>query len=225
MYDALAEYYDLFMDGGDWIDFAVDAVKGRGRGADVGCGSGNATIALAREHKVVAVDSSPEMLKVASQKFRRHALEIPVLLQSAEKLELGFKADFITATCDVVNYLRRPEKFFLAANKNLVKGGLLVFDISSEYKLRTVLGNNVFTETRGDVCYIWVNYLNKNSVDMELTFFAPSGNGLYKKAVDTQTQYIWGKQQIETLLNGCGFKSHCKVKKERLYFVAEKVNV
>ncbi len=222
MYEVLADFYDLFAQKQDWIDFAVRAVKGKGRGADVGCGSGNVSLALSAEHEIVAIDSSEQMLNIASEKFLRAGKRIPTILQKAEALKLNFKAEFITAMCDVVNYIKEPIKFIKAAYDNLCDGGLLVFDISSETKLRNILNNNVFTDTEGDVTYIWENSLKKNYVDMTLTFFIPNGGGLYKRAIDVQRQYIHTLSDIETMLIGCGFAVRVKDKGDRIYFVAKK---
>ncbi len=225
MYEALAQYYDLFMDEGDWIDFAVRSVEGKYRGVDVGCGSGEATMRLAyNRHDVIALDVSEQMLRVASEKFAERGLNIPVVRQSADSLSLPFKADFITAVCDVVNYLRRPEKFFKAAHDNLAKGGILAFDISSEYKLRSIIANNVFTQTKNDITYIWENSLYKNYVDMTVTFFVPTEKGLYRKYTDRQRQYIFSHEHIKQLLVDCGFKVRSKKKKDRSYFAAERID-
>lgn len=221
MYEVLADYYDLFMDKGDWLDFAVRAARGK-RGADVGCGSGEATIRLAQTCDVVAIDSSEQMLRVAGEKFRRLGLKIPVIKQNAEQLSLPFKADFITAVCDVVNYMRRPERFFAAAYDNLTEGGMLIFDISSEAKLRQKIGNSVFTCTKDDVTYVWENSLNKRSVDMTVTFFVPCGCGVYKKLVDCQRQYIYSAEELTAMLDKCGFKVKSTQKKDRVYFSAKR---
>lgn len=222
MYEVLAQFYDLFAQKQEWIDFAVRAVKGMKRGADVGCGSGNVALALSAEHEIVAIDSSEQMLAVASEKFLKSGKRIPTVLQRAESLKLNFKADFITAMCDVVNYIKEPLKFFKAAYYNLIDGGLLVFDISSETKLREIIGNNVFTDVRDDVTYIWENSLAKNHLDMTLTFFIPNGNETYKRAIDVQRQYIHKLSDITALLEDCGFTVKSYDKGDRIYFVAKK---
>ena len=222
MYEVLAKYYDLFSEKETWIDFAVRAVKGKYRGADVGCGSGNVALQLSEEHDVVAIDPSPQMLAVASQKFIGAGKRIPTVLQKAEGLKLNFKADFITAMCDVVNYIKTPEKFFAAAYDNLAAGGMLVFDISSETKFKTVIGNNVFTDTREGITYIWENFPGNDHVDMTVTFFIPNGDGTYSKAVDVQRQYIHTAAKITADLVRCGFKVKARDKKDRIYFIAEK---
>lgn len=222
MYEVISEFYDLFMDDDEWIRFAVNAVKGKYKGADVGCGSGNVSIALSADHEVIAIDSSEDMLRVAANKFARHGLKIPTVLQKAQSLKLSFKADFITAMCDVVNYIQSPVSFFKAAYNNLADNGLLVFDVSSEKKLRETLNNNVFTQTKEGVTYVWENSLKGNRVDMELTFFYPAANGLYAKAIDVQTQYIHTKQALIESLISCGFDVDCTDKGDRIYFVAVK---
>ena len=225
MYEVISKYYDLFMDDTPWVDFAVNAVKGKCRGADVGCGSGSVAIALSSEHDVLAIDSSPEMLTEANERFKKLGLKIRTVLQNAEKLELSFKAEFITAMCDVVNYMRAPKKFFKAAYDNLKQDGILVFDVSSEHKLINTLGNNVYTETKDDVTYVWENALSAKSVDMCLTFFVPAQNGLYKKLVDTQTQYIHSEKEIVDQLEQIGFKVQVTDTKDRVYFVATKAAI
>ncbi len=222
MYEVLAHYYDLFSVKQDWIEFAVRAVKGKGKGADVGCGTGNVALALSQEHEVVAIDSSREMLSIASEKFLKAGKKIPVVLQKAENFKLNFKAEFITAMCDVVNYIKEPLKFFKAAYDNLKEGGSLVFDISSEYKLKSIISNNTFSETRDEVTYIWENFPHKDHVDMTVTFFIPAGNGLFKKAVDVQRQYIHSSKKIQDALEECGFSFKTRDKSDRIYFVARK---
>ncbi|MBR2970935.1 MAG: methyltransferase domain-containing protein [Clostridia bacterium] len=224
MYEVISQYYDLFMDSRrPWIDFALGKVGSGKRGADVGCGSGEVAMRLALSgNRVIAIDSSPGMLTVAAQKFREAGLDIPTVLQSAQQLNLGGEMDFITAMCDVVNYLKNPRSFFRAAYKNLRYGGVLIFDISNEYKLREVLGNNVYTDTQGGITYVWENFLCRDRVEMELSFFVPEGR-LYKKLTDTQTQYIHSDEAILNELALEGFSVKKTAKKDRTYFVAKKV--
>ncbi|MBE5731196.1 MAG: class I SAM-dependent methyltransferase [Clostridiales bacterium] len=224
MYEVISQYYDLFMDSRrPWIDFALSKVGSGKRGADVGCGSGEVSLRLSKSgNQVIAIDSSPGMLTVAAKKFREAGLDIPTVLQSAQRLNLGCEVDFITAMCDVVNYLKNPRSFFRAAYKNLRHGGVLIFDISNEYKLREVLGNNVYTDTKGGITYVWENFLYRDRVEMELSFFVPEGS-LFKKLTDNQTQYIHSDEAILNQLVETGFSAKKTSKKDRTYFVAKKV--
>ena len=162
------------------------------------------------------------MLGIARDRFLRKGLAIPTVLMSADELVLPHKTQFITAMCDVVNYLPRPEKFFSAASDNLEAGGLLVFDVSSERKLRDVLANNVFTRTVKDVTYVWENTLENDHVDMELTFFVPTGGGLYRKRTDTQRQYVHRADDLVAALVKHGFETEVTDRGDRIFFVAKK---
>lgn len=236
MYENLSLYYDTFMQEvpyDEWADFLALVIGDRKKGFDVGCGSGNLTLPLAeRGYEITGSDVSAEMLSVFASRLANAGKSIPLVLQSAERLDCGEKQDFITANCDVVNYISRPIKFFARAYNNLNDNGVLVFDVSSEYKLREILANNVFTEEREDVTYVWENYLNRKSVDMFLTFFAPDGNGKYEKSVDEQTQFIYSEEELKKMLyevgftkvKTCGFLKSSKPKKreERIHFIAYK---
>lgn len=236
MYESLAKYYDDFMQEvpyDEWADFLASIIGDGKEGMDVGCGSGALTVRLAKKgYAVTGSDVSPQMLSVCAQKLGEQGLSVPLVLQSADKLLSPVPLDFITASCDVVNYLRRPEKFFARAYNNLKKGGVLIFDVSTEYKLRSVLANNVFTEERDGVLYVWENYLNAKSVDMVLNFFEEREDGAYERTTDEQTQYIHSEEDVLKALKSVGFKkiktcgflkkSRPKQNAERVHFIAYK---
>ncbi len=238
MYDALAAYYDRFMSDVDydaWINYLKDILGERVRGRDVGCGTGRFTIALKEAgYDVAGSDSSPEMLSVAAENARKKGVPVTFLLQSAEELSDFAPLDFVIAQCDVVNYLKKPEIFFRKAYSSLKDSGILMFDISSEYKLTEILSNNVFTETRDNVTYIWENeYVKKaRRVDMRLTFFRKNENNYYSKSVETQSQYVHSSSDIVKSLYDVGFrtvktrgflkKSPPSEKEQRIHFIAYK---
>ena len=72
MYEVVSSYYDEFMRGDDseWIEFALNNVRGLFSGVDMGCGSGKVTAALAKDHRVIGVDASPRMLDMAEKRCR-----------------------------------------------------------------------------------------------------------------------------------------------------------
>ncbi|MBR6773159.1 MAG: methyltransferase domain-containing protein [Clostridia bacterium] len=238
MYEKLAEYYDMFMDDvpyGAWVSYVRKFLPNAGRGRDVGCGTGKFTIPLSRYgYEITGSDVSEQMLALANENARREGASVLFIRQDATELCDTRPLDFITANCDVVNYLRRPVDFFTKAYKSLKKGGVLVFDISTEYKLKNVLGNNVFTQTEGDVTYVWENFYSAKSkkVDMRLTFFERLPNNYYTKSIDEQTQYAHSEKSIIEQLEKAGFtdikaygflsENAPKDKEERIHFVAYK---
>ena len=84
---------------------------------------------------------------------------------------------------------------------------MLLFDISSKYKLTEVIGNNVFTDSTDDVTYIWSNSLSekKDKVDMFLTFFVRNKDGSFDKEDESQTQYIYDAEDLAGRLRAAGF--------------------
>ena len=238
MYDGLSDFYDIFMQEVDysaWCDFALQFISDKKTGADFGCGSGKFTIELLRRgFDVVGVDSGEKMIPIACDNARRVGVGANFVFGDAQNVRLPQRVEFITAVCDVVNYVKSPERIFQNVYKNLVDGGVFFFDISSEYKLKNVLSNNTFSDEREGVLYVWNNYKNKNSIDMELSFFRQDEDGRYSRFDESQRQYIHSLSDILEKLEKCGFTdvrvysdynfSSVKAKSERLYFVARKRN-
>lgn len=235
MYDGIVEFYDMFMSDVDysaWCDFSTQFFNGK-KGCDVGCGSGKFTIELAkRGYEVVGLDPSALMIEKAYINARKQGISIPFALMDAEKLLLNGKFNFITAVCDVVNYLKNPQNFFKKAYEYLDKDGILFFDVSSEYKLRKILGNNTFSDEENGSLYVWNNFLGKNYVDLELSFFKKDKDGKYIRYDENQRQYIHKSVDLVNCLKEIGYsqvfiysdfdKQEEKKTSERLYFVAKR---
>ena len=211
MYKYLSSCYDEFMQDVDydaWAEKIAGYIGNRKKGVDCGCGSGLITMRLKKMgYDVIGTDLSAEMLERARENFRREELNITLVRMDSENLVVGNKVDFITAVCDVVNYMKKPEKFFARAYKALADDGVLLFDISSKYKLTEVIGNNVFTDSTDDVTYIWSNSLSekKDKVDMFLTFFVRNKDGSFDKEDESQTQYIYDAEDLAGRLRAAGF--------------------
>lgn len=237
MYRYLSECYDLFMlesDYDNWLEKAVSVIGPRRKGIDCGCGSGAVTIRLKKlGYDVMGIDISPEMLDAAVKNAARQNVSVTFINMDCQKLIVGNKVDFITAVCDVVNYMKNPLSFFRAAYKALKKDGVLFFDISSSYKLINIIGNNVFTDSTSEVTYVWNNTLSEklDKVDMDLTFFVKNASGTFDKKEESQTQYIYSEQSILSWLKVAGFsdinifgenKGESVENEQRIYFAAYK---
>ncbi len=236
MYEVLSDFYDIFMDDvpyEKWCEYIARFLKKESKGVDIGCGTGAFTRLLHKKgFTVTGVDQSPQMLEKAKKKAKSEGMDINFAVGDATTLALPRPVDFITANCDVVNYLKNPLKFFRLAYKNLKEGGAFVFDISTHYKLSKILSNNVFTLKKEGITYIWENFYSEKGakVDMKLTFFAPEGNNLYSEHIDEQTQYAHQTADIISALNEAGFsdvsaygflsKSAPKETEERVHFVS-----
>lgn len=211
MYKYLSSCYDEFMQDVDydaWAKKIAGYIGNRKKGVDCGCGSGLITMRLKKMgYDVIGTDLSTEMLERARENFRRENLNITLVRMDSENLVVGNKVDFITAVCDVVNYMKKPEKFFVRAYNALADDGVLLFDISSKYKLTEIIGNNVFTDSTDNVTYIWSNSLSEkqNKVEMFLTFFVKNKDGSFDKEEENQIQYIYEVDDLVEKLRAAGF--------------------
>jgi malonyl-CoA O-methyltransferase len=104
----------------DWLRLTPETV------VDLGCATGRAAGALAARYptaRVLAVDSSPAMLRLAAG---RVASGIAVVGGDAERLPLSAqRADLIFANLVLASC--RPERVFAEASRVLTEGGALLF--------------------------------------------------------------------------------------------------
>ncbi len=212
-YNALAKHYEKLINTCDyeqWSQYVFNKLSeyAKGKvGCDCACGSGYFTRFLKKKgYDVYGVDCSESMLSEANSNSLREGLVIDYQLQNLKNFKSFKKLDFITVINDGMNYLNKKE--FKSAIKSfyssLKKGGVLLFDISSEYKLKHILANNLFGEDTDDVTYLWFNTLNDDSVKMELTFFVKEAD-VYKRQDEAHVQYLYSADEVVGLLTEVGF--------------------
>lgn len=206
-YGCLAAYYDRLMTDFDYEGYLslLDRELEGHEGVDLCCGSGRITTALARRgKKVIGADMSAEMLGEAIKNARAAGVN-PLFVQAdATTFRPQHSVDFATCVCDGLNYIKPKNLavFFENAACFLKKGAKFVFDVSSEYKLKKIIGSNVFFEDYDDLTYLWTNTPFAGGVKMELTFFIRGGDGKYTKQTEEHTQYAHKQSAIEEAMTG-----------------------
>ena len=125
---------------------------------DLACGTGSMSILLAeRGLSVLGADRSEEMLTEASSKAAGMDNPPYFIRQSMERLRLPNPVDLCVCCLDGVNYVTEPEKLaeaFRRVKKNLTPGGLFIFDVNSEAKLRGLDGQ-IFLDEDDEVFCLW----------------------------------------------------------------------
>lgn len=229
-YDAWARYLvALLKDGGIQPGDAV---------LDCACGTGEITLRLQKEGYVLTgADCSEQMLEVAQQKSRKAGQRIPFICQDMKMLSVHKPVSAITCACDGVNYLLSDadaEAFFLAAYRSLKDGGLLLFDVSSAYKLEHILGGQTYGEDEPDCTYLWQNCYDPKSrlLEMRLSFFQTDGLGKYTRFDERHIQRAHLVDDLANTLERAGFtiagvfdaftKDQPTAISERIQFVAKK---
>ena len=207
-YSVIANSYDNLThndcDYNSWSQYLFAVAKSHNVKSvvDLACGTGKMTQLLAKRGlQVVGVDSSAEMLDQATQKCRAVFVKQDML-----KLQLPRPVDMAVCVNDGTNYIAPQDlvEFFRAVKSNLKKDAPFVFDISSQYKLQNVVGNNVFYVDDQDKTLLWTNTLTQDSVTMNLTLFTKCGQS-YTRSDESHTQHIHTQQFVELCLATAGF--------------------
>ena len=216
-YTYFAKYYDLLMERTDydlWTDYVTAIFEKRKANTEtileLACGTGNIAIRLSeRGYSCTGLDISESMLTLAGEKASAKGLSIPFILQDMGSLDYNRKTDAVLCLCDGINYITDKSEageLFKKVSAIIRPDGVFIFDISSEYKLSTVLGNNVFGENKPEVSYIWENFYDgkKKLIEMFLTFFGKEGE-LYSKHEEVHIQRAYGTVELEKMLRQAGF--------------------
>lgn len=213
-YSALAgwfEYLNADCDYEKWSQYLYGRLRSlgveAGRGLDIGCGSGAFTRAFARlGFDMTGYDNSPEMLAKAEQLGAGG--RVRYILSDARRVRVqGKKADFALCVNDCLNYIPPADvpAFFARVCSCLRRGGAFVFDVSSAYKLREVVGSNTFCEDREEVAWMWFNSLQGERVEMDVTLFVRGEDGRFSRSDEHHTQYIHEEEALRAAALAVGF--------------------
>ena len=217
-YEGFAGLYDALMDDVDYDAWSAYYFALLGRLGvqpktlcDCACGTGSMAVRFAeRGIRVTGADLSGEMLARAQENARRRGVQAMFVCQDMCELTLPRPVDALVCACDGVNYLlddSRVAAFFERAHAAIKPGGALVFDISSPYKIESVLGNSFFGEERDEIAYLWSNAYDAASriVTMDLTFFVREDDGRYRRFTEVHRQRAHDPERLAALLCEAGF--------------------
>lgn len=178
---------------------------------DLACGTGNITIPLARRgYDMTGVDISEDMLNIARDKAE--GLDILFLNQSMANLDLYGTMGAFLCMIDGINYILPPKtllKLFTRIKTCFIdNGGLFIFDISTEHKLKNIIGSNTFVHCGKKIFYTWQNrYIeSKKLSDMFLTFFVKQGEN-YRRFEERHLQRAYSAAELTALIKKAGFAS------------------
>ena len=232
-YRQFAAVYDRLMEDmpySDWLSFARQCWNRYGiprTVVDLGCGTGNLSIPLARSgFRVFGIDISAEMLSVARSKWeepqgRRGDRDEPGtirwLQQDMRDWELPHPADAVISFCDCLNYLTEPEDVSAAIRqtyRGLAPGGLFLFDVHAPRQLERYAEEQPFVYDEPDVAYLWTSDYDEERMEFEhsLTFFiredaaAPGAGALYSRFEESHVQRAYDPDWIAGELEQAGFE-------------------
>lgn len=219
-YSVLPQIYDELMVNVDypaWAKYLQQLLLDQGDNPthilELGCGSGNVTLELLKlGYEVVGLDYSEEMLEIAEEKTEEFGNKIIYTQQDLRKIDFEvYEIDAVVAANDTFNYLveiKDVKQVLEYLYPRLKKGGQVIFDISSPYKLENTLGNNTYGESFENMVYLWENFYDKDEkiLNMDINFFE-NENGVYKRYKESHVQRAHSIEEITNILEEIGYEN------------------
>lgn len=210
LYDSLMDDFDYEM----WGTYIKEIFDKKGVEVkhilEMAIGTGNLTKELLKlGYFVDGFDISQDMLAIAANKIKNNKGS-RLFNMDMRSFNMDKSYDAIVAACDSINYILEMaelEKTFKNVFDHLNPGGIFVFDVNSDFKLRKVLGNNIFLEDREEVFYTWENQLDEETgiVEFILTFFVTEDGVNYKRFDELHRERAYNANDIKSLLAKTGF--------------------
>ena len=242
-YEALAGCYDALTQDVDYArraDF-IEKLMRRSRipvrtVLDLACGTGSMTRLLSqRGYELIGADSSEDMLSAAREKCADLAGEPPILLhQEMPRLDLYGTVEAAICCLDSLNYLTNPkdvQRTFFRLRLFVEPGGILIFDVNSPGRLRSLDGQ-VFLDEREDVYCVWRTEFEKRSriCSYFMDIFTRRADGSWRRSFEEHRQRAYEVEELKNWLMEAGFESirtygDCRMSapregEERIYFSA-----
>lgn len=242
-YTGFAAVYDTFMDNipyKEWCEYLTGLLHDYGVKdgllLELGCGTGSLTELLADGgYDMIGVDYSEEMLELAMEKRMESGKDILYLCQDMREFELYGTVAAVVSICDCMNYITEPEDLvtvFKLVNNYLDPDGIFIFDLNTEYKYETIMGDTTIAEDREDSSFIWENQYDKDEkINIyDVSIFIKEAGDLYRKYHETHYQRSYSLEEVRQALEEAGMKFIAaydaftkeapRVDSERIYVVA-----
>ncbi len=216
-YFEFARFYDIltsnipYNERAAYFDALIKRHSGKTGGIllDLACGTGSMSIEMEKlGYDVIGVDSSPNMLTVATSKKSEDS-NIIYLCQDMRKLDLFGGVDITICALDGFNHIvdeRDLADIFKRINMFTNPDGLLIFDVNTIYKHRQILGNNTFVQDYDEVYCVWNNSFNEedSSVEINLDIFEHI-DGYYYRHEENFKERAYSQEMLDRMLKSAGF--------------------
>lgn len=220
IYENFAEVYDTFMENIPYEEWLIYIEKIWAKFnikpkliADLGCGTGNITIPLAKKgYELIGIDNSFQMLAKAREKSIKENLNILYLEQDMREFELYGTVDCIISICDSINYILEEDELlqvFKWVNNYLEPKGLFIFDINTIYKFENILSDNSFSQTTENSAYTLENYFDNEEMINEFYtnfFIEDEKTNLYHRFEEIHYEKAYSIKKIKELIKKSGLE-------------------
>jgi SAM-dependent methyltransferase len=178
---------------------------------DLACGTGTMTKELAmRGYETIGADASEDMLSVAAEKCGDMRGMKPVFLhQDMRRLDLYGTVDAVVCCLDSINYITDAKGLGEALRRVrlfLAPGGVFVFDINTEEKLRGLDGQMFVDENEDTFCVWRASYGKRNRIcTYGMDIFTRYGD-MWERAQEEHRERAWGVAELRGYLESAGFE-------------------
>ena len=206
-YEVFAGVYDACNEDADYDALAAHLIAQLcdcgirdGLIADLGCGTGDLTLRLAKAgYEMIAVDRSEEMLCVLQEKMAEQETGgILLLQQDLCELDLYGTVRAAVSTFDTFNHIGPFPRFCQALARCALfvePGGMFLFDLNTPYKQQNILADNSYTMEDEDIRVVWSNRYDpqRRATDICLAITYCDDGETYE---ETFTEYAYTLQQV-----------------------------
>ncbi|MBQ9967867.1 MAG: methyltransferase domain-containing protein [Oscillospiraceae bacterium] len=204
---------------------------------DLACGTGSMSVLMAQKgYRVLGADLSEDMLAMAFEKAAELEENRPYFIcQPMEGLELPYAVDLIVCCLDSLNYVTDPNvcrKALRRCYEALAPGGVLIFDINSAEKLKSLDGQ-VFLDEDEDTYCVWRAEFDRaeNICYYGMDIFQREDE-VWLRSFEEHLEYAYTVEELTDYLRRAGFETveiygdrsfdAPKAGEQRIYFYAQK---
>lgn len=205
MYKIFSKLYDKFMkysDYGAWENQVEELIKeGKPNGntlLDIGCGTGELLLRMAKNYKCDGMDLSEDMLKIAFKKLKHR--EVGLFLGNMIDFDTGKIYDIMVSLFDTVNHiltLDELECHFKSVYKSLNPNGIYIFDVVDRKFMNEMFPNDLFVDNRKDLTCIWEHEIDGGIDYIDATYFLKNSRGSWDKLTESYTKKIFTEDEIK----------------------------
>lgn len=205
MYKIFSKLYDKFMkysDYGAWENQMEELIKeGKPNGntlLDIGCGTGELLLRMAKNYKCDGMDLSEDMLKIAFKKLKHR--EVGLFLGNMIDFDTGKTYDIMVSLFDTVNHILTLDELdchFKSVYKSLNPNGIYIFDVVDRKFMNEMFPNDLFVDNRKDLTCIWEHEIDGGIDYIDATYFLKNSRGSWDKFTESYTKKIFTEDEIK----------------------------
>ena len=217
-YGPLAHWYDVLTADIPYEEFAsfferMFREKGRREirtVLDMACGTGTLTCMLAeRGYEMIAVDASEDMLSELCAKSENTGGVKPLIIcQPLDELDLYGTVDAAVCSLDGMNYIPKEElpEIFRRLHLFVEPDGMLMFDLNTPERLRSLDGELFADEAEGLLC-LWRAEFDEDEECLfyGMDIFSQTGSGLWRREEEEHIEYAHEPEMLRRILESEGF--------------------